>query len=396
MRFNIPAALAFDDSGNLFVVDSSNHTIRRGTPPPVFSIANLTASPQSQHVEVGARVTFSVGATAVDGSLRYQWKKDGVALPGATGSFTSVVSAQPSDMGFYSVVVSDNSGSAESAVAILTVATGGTGRLANLSTRGLVQAGGDLTVGFVLRGSGAKSLLVRAVGPTLGGFGVDGALADPRLEVIPAGASVATNSNDDWAGGATLANAFAGVGAFALPATSKDAAVLATLPVAGYTARVTSTIAGGLGIAIAEVYDRDAAGASSRLANVSTLGFVGTGPQALVPGFVIDGTAPKLLLIRAVGPGIAVAPFNVSGSLADPQLAIIPLGKTFTVAGNDNWNNDTTLASAFRAAGAFALPASSKDAAVVVRLPPGGYTVTVSGVADTTGRALVEVYDLDP
>jgi len=74
----------------------------------------------------------------------------------------------------------------------------------------------------------------------------------------------------------------------------------------------------------------------------------------------------------------------------------MPLGKNFIVANNDNWGGDATLASAFVSAGAFALPASSKDAALVVRLPPGGYTVTVSGVGDTTDRALVEICDLDP
>ncbi|MBI4622822.1 MAG: hypothetical protein HY736_06300, partial [Verrucomicrobia bacterium] len=316
-------------------------------------------------------------------------------IPEATGDTYALANVGPADIGFYSVAVSaGGAATTESSVAILTVATGGGSRLANLSTRGLVPAGGDLTVGFVVRGSRGKSLLVRAVGPTLGSFGVAGALADPKLDVIPAGASAAMNTHDDWAGAPVLAGAFAGVGAFALPAASRDAAVLATLPAAAYSARITSNVAGGSGIAIAEVYDRDASGAASRLVNVSTLGFVGTGAQALVPGFVIAGDAAKLLLIRAVGPGLAQ--FGVGGTLADPQLAVIPLGKTFTVASNDNWGGNATLTAAFAAAGAFALPAASKDAALVVRLPPGGYTVTVSGVADTTGRALVEIYDLDP
>jgi hypothetical protein len=141
------------------------------------------------------------------------------------------------------------------------------------------------------------------------------------------------------------------------------------------------------------VYDEDPLTSPVRLVNVSTSGFVGVGEQALVPGFVIGGSAPKLLLIRAVGPGLAQ--FGVGDVLADPQLSLMPLGQNFTVAANDNWGGTTSLQAAFAEAGAFALPAGSKDAAVVVRLPPGGYTVVVSGVASTTGTALVEIYDLD-
>jgi hypothetical protein len=119
----------------------------------------------------------------------------------------------------------------------------------------------------------------------------------------------------------------------------------------------------------------------------------GTGANVLAPGFVIGGTEPKRLLIRAVGPGLAS--FGVEGTLADPRLAIVPLGKTFTVASNDNWDGSASLSAAFARAGAFALPAGSKDAALLVRLPPGGYTVQVSGAGNTTGTALVEIYDLD-
>ncbi len=112
-----------------------------------------------------------------------------------------------------------------------------------------------------------------------------------------------------------------------------------------------------------------------------------------MPGFVIGGSAPKLLLIRAVGPGLGQ--FGVTGVLADPQLSLVPLGQNFTVAANDNWGGTAALQAAFTQAAAFALPSGSNDAAVVVRLPPGGYTVVVSGVGSTTGTALVEIYDLD-
>lgn len=113
-----------------------------------------------------------------------------------------------------------------------------------------------------------------------------------------------------------------------------------------------------------------------------------------MPGFTIDGAAPKRLLIRAVGPGLES--FGVAGALASPKLAIIPAGMTQAVATNDGWRGDAALANAFAAAGAFPLDRDSKDAALIVTLPPGGYTVNVSGVDDTAGTALFEIYDLEP
>ncbi len=356
----------------------------------------LTAQPQSQYVAAGATATLSVAATGT--GLAYQWKKDGAPLAGATNAALVLAGASADSMGFYAVSVRGDAGSVESAVATVTVATGGSSRLVNVSTRGFVPAGGSLTPGFVLQGNATKAVVIRAIGPTLGAFGVGGTLGDPVMDVIPLGSSAAVASNDNWGGGTGLIAAFSRVGAFPLAAgTSTDASVetsLTSTGASGYTVRITSKNAAASGIALAEVYDEEALGAPVRLVNVSTNGFVGTGDQALVPGFVIGGTAPKQLLIRAVGPGLTQ--FGVGGVLADPQLSLVPLGRDFTVATNDNWGGGTALATAFSQAGAFALAGGSSDAAVVVRLPPGGYTVVVSGVGGTTGTALVEVYDLDP
>ena len=361
-------------------------------PGPGFAI---TAGPQSQHVTPGAPVTFSV--TANGSALSYQWTKNGAALPGATAASLRVPSAAAGDMGFYAVTVSSPSGTVASDVATLTVAVGGASRLVNVSTRGFVPPGGDLTPGFVLQGKVPKSVLVRAIGPTLGSFGVGGTLADPVLGIIPLGAASAVANNDNWGGGGVLQSAFGRAGAFPLAgADSADAAAEVSLPASGasgYTVRITSKNSAAGGIALAEVYDEDPLSAPVRLVNVSTSGFVGSGEQALVPGFFVGGTAPKQLLIRAVGPGLTQ--FGVGGVLADPQLSLVPLGQDFAVAANDNWGGATQLQSAFGQAGAFALPAGSKDAAILVRLPPGGYTVVVSGVGGTTGTALVEIYDLD-
>lgn len=351
----------------------------------------LVSVPQSQHASAGARATLS--AQAAGNAVTYQWKKDGVVLPAITTSTFTIPITTAADMGYYTVVVSSGGSAIESPAAILTVATPGIeGRLINVSTRGFVPPGGSLTPGFVLAGSGTKRLLVRAAGPTLARFGLTSPLADPRLELVPFGASAALAANDDWSATAPLAAATTAAGAFALDAGSKDSALLVDLATAAaaFTARVTAA-GDASGLALAEVYDTDPLGAPARLVNVSTRGFVGTGANALVPGFVIGGAGPKRLLIRAVGPGLA--PFGVTEMLLDPQLSVIPLGKSAPVAANDNWGGTAELIGAFASVGAFGLPSGSSDAAVLVWLPPGAYTVTVSGVGNTTGTALVEIYD---
>jgi hypothetical protein len=127
------------------------------------------------------------------------------------------------------------------------------------------------------------------------------------------------------------------------------------------------------------------------LVNISARTQVGTGENVLVIGFVITGTGSKTILLRAVGPGLTQ--FGVGGVLADPQLRLFNAAGAQTDINND-WGGSAALAANFAQSGAFALPATSKDAALVVILPPGAYTAQVSGVADTTGVALVEVYEL--
>ncbi|MBL9187796.1 MAG: immunoglobulin domain-containing protein [Opitutaceae bacterium] len=363
---------------------------------PATGLPVVAAQPQSQHVAPGSVVTLAVGATG--GGLSYQWKRDGSEIGGATAASLVLADVTRASAGFYAATITNAMGRADSAVATVTVADSGPSRIINVSTRGFVPAGGTLTPGFVIQGDASKALVIRAVGPTLAAFGLAGTLADPTMEVIPLGATTPIAANDNWGGSAALANAFARVGAFALATPgSNDASVATSLRAtgtSGFSVRIAAKTATASGIALAEVYDEDGLTAPTRLLNVSTSGFVGTGDQALVPGFVIGGTAPKTLLIRAIGPGLAQ--FGVPGTLADPQLSVQPLGRDFAVVNNDNWGGDPALAAAFVSAGAFALAPGSRDAALVLRLPPGGYTVVVSGVGATTGTALVEIYDLDP
>lgn len=277
-------------------------------------------------------------------------------------------------------------GVGNSAIASAAVGSTGTARLTNVSTRAAVGGvAGTPIPGFVLSGTGSKTMLVRAVGPTLSSLGVTGVLADPRLSLESGGATVA--SNDNW-----LASDFSTVtaaGAFALNASSKDAALATSLPAGAYTALVTAAD-GGSGVALLEIYD---ASNTTTLAvvNASTRAYVGTGDAVLIPGFTVSGSGSLKLLIRAIGP--TLTSFGVTGALADPTITLYR-GST-ALATNDNWSsaaNAAEISAATTAVAAFPLASGSRDAALVTTLTAGAYTAVVSGFGGTTGTALVELY----
>ena len=278
-------------------------------------------------------------------------------------------------------------------VALLPLGRAQDSRLANLAIRAEAVSGEPLIVGFSVGAGEEKTVLIRAVGPTLGNFGVSRPLADPRVQLFAAGGRV-VGENDQYA--SADAAVFAQVGAFALPAGSKDAAIVARLGPGGYTAHVTGAV-GTSGTVLVEVYEVGAT--ATRLTNLSARARVGTGDAILIPGLVLSpGTNSRRLLVRAVGPGLE--PFGVTGLLADPKLELFQGGRR--IAENDNWGTRSgayaatadALRVAFQQSGAFALPTGSRDAALSTLLPPGGYTVQVSGTLGGTGEALVEVYDL--
>lgn len=261
-----------------------------------------------------------------------------------------------------------------------------TARLVNLATRALVGgAAGTPIAGFVIGGAGSKSMLVRAVGPGLAAFGLGGTVPDPSVTVVAGGAVVAGNEN--W--NAADEPVFTSLGAFTLPAGSRDAAVLTSLAAGPYTTPVGA--GGGSGIALLEIYDGQVANTAATLVNASTRAYVGTGDEVLIPGFAVTGSGQVRLLVRAVGP--TLADFGVDGALADPELTLFS-GPT-AIGANDNWGaaaNAAEITAAVRQAGAFALPANSRDAALLVSLRAGTYTARVAGAGGTTGTALVEIY----
>ena len=348
----------------------------------------ITTQPVAQTATIGGNVSFSVAATGT-APLSYQWKKDGVAIAGATAATLTLTNAQGADAGSYSVTITSSAGTITSNAVTLTIPAA---RLANVSVRSGAGTGDQtLIVGLAIGGTGSKQVLVRGIGPGLTQFGLPGALADPQLRLFNA-AGVQTNVNEDWGGGATLSAAFTAVGAFSLPVASKDAALLVPLATGTYTAQVTAT--SGTGVALLEAYDSDDAVTTARFVNISARTQVGPGDNILVIGFVVTGTGPKTVLIRAVGPGLAQ--FGVGGVLADPQLRLFNAAGTATDT-NDDWASTPALAAAhgnaFTQTGAFGLPAASKDAALLVTLQPGAYTAQVSGANNNSGVALVEVYE---
>jgi septal ring-binding cell division protein DamX len=201
-------------------------------------------------------------------------------------------------------------------------------------------------------------------------------------------------SNTGWgtaANSAAIASAAASLGAFALAPGSADCAMLISLPAGAYTVQV-SGVDNLTGVALAEVYEVSASG--TRLVNLSTRAQAGTGANVIIPGFVISGSGSVSLLVSGDGP--ALAAFGVSGGLALPSLSVYGSSDN-VIAANTGWgtgSNPAEVASAAASVGAFALLAGSADSAQLVTLPAGAYTMQVSGVNNSTGVALAEVYEV--
>ena len=259
-------------------------------------------------------------------------------------------------------------------------------RLINLSARA-IAGGGDqsLIVGFVIKNA-SKAVMVRAIGPGMAAYTSVPAFSDPQLSV-QAGLAFVTG-NDNWAGAERLKSAFSQLGAFPLSATSLDAVLLSDFTPRGYTALVKGP---GSGIAMAEIYDADTTTApSGTLINVSVRAQTGTGDNVLIVGFVISGGTPMRVLIRAAGPSLAN--YGVAGTLANPQVKLYRGGETWDH--NDDWGGDDKVDDAFLACGASVWDYGSNDAALLAVLPPGAYTVIVSGTDGGSGVTLAEVYEV--
>lgn len=264
--------------------------------------------------------------------------------------------------------------------------------LQNTSLRGVAGDGAAVMVtGFVLEGDGLSPVLIRGIGPGLLRFGVTDALGRVnqklfRNEEVLAVADGWQSSPDavrigEWS---TLAGAF--------PLEPGDSALALNLESGAYTAHLSSTA--GTGVGLTEVYlVPEAAAVSNRncVINLSTRMRVSGGEGVVIAGFVVSGEIPVQMLIRGVGPGLA--PFGVTGLLADPVLNLNRGSDRF--ATNDDWSGAGGAgipADLFDRIGAFHLEEGSRDAALLLWLEPGVYTAEVRSADENAGLVLAEVY----
>ena len=263
--------------------------------------------------------------------------------------------------------------------------------LLNISTR--LQVGTDENVligGFILQGTEPKTVLIRAIGPSLEPFGVVGALADPTLELHD-GAGALIGQNDNWratqTGGVVTEDQFVPIFNTGLaPSNDTESAIIATLDPGLYTAIIAGAN-DSTGIGLAEVYDLGPAAVPAKLANISTRGFVQTGDNVMIGGLII-GNQTSEVLVRGIGPSLT--PFGISNALADPLLELHD-GTGALIASNDNWRTDQETE--IEATGLS--PNDNLESAILRSLAPGAYTAILRGVGDTTGVGLVETYNLD-
>src|SRR5436190_8981102 len=255
----------------------------------------------------------------------------------------------------------------------------------NVSTRGTVSTGDNTLInGFIISGSDPKTVVLRALGPSLSRFGVSGALADPVLRLYnSSGALLATNDNWQTDIGAT----FMQQNGYAPPNPVESAMLQTNLAPGAYTAVVRGNN-GAQGISLAEVYEIYSPGLNSKLTNVSGRGFVGTGDNALISGFIVGEVGSGTVIVRALGPSLTS--FGVSNPLSDPILTIYD-SKGSLIATNDNWQDSNNAIDVQRKGLA---PPNALESAIVLQLPAGEYTAVVRGTNGGTGNALAEVYHL--
>lgn len=352
---------------------------------------------------VGGAVVFLESEVKGTGPFSYQWLAlDGQSMPPETKSgylyislFTYV------HLGRWQLRVTNSAGSVLSPVLTLTSNPTRPAFLANLSGRAYVGSGEATAIaGFSVRltaGSAGLGALLRGAGPALQPFGVVGFLPDPTLKLYDA-ANNLTGSNDDWSNDTKIAAASAASGAFGFAKDSRDAAILRVFGEGNATLQMTDQ-GGGTGIGLLEIYrqaDAHAGTSDGDFVNLSLRAMVGPGDRAAIVGFVVSDpenfNRRVRVLLRAVGP--TLAQYGVGAPLGNPILTLYDV-RGNVVARNDNWSdgdNAASLSEAMRQVGAFGLADGSKDAAILVDLPPGVYSAQAVGSGDGTGIALTEIY----
>ncbi len=398
-RFDTPLSVAVDGAGNVYVADSGNSTIRMITPSGIVStLAGLAGSSGSTDGTGSDARLISPGGVAVDSAgnvyvadmRNYTIRMitpSGIAssLGGRAGSVGSTDGTGsearfsfPSGVAVGSagnVYVAD-SGNNTIRVGVKAPAT----RLANISTRARVGTGDSVMIGgFIITGTETKTVIVRGIGPSVP---LPGALPDPVIEVYDSNGKFLA-SNDNWKDAATRQEI---MDSGLAPTNDLEAALWGVINPGAYTV-VVHDRSNTTGIGLFEVYDLDQA-AGSRLANISTRGFVDTGDNILIGGTIVTGNGPANVLVRAIGPSLTKA--GVSNALQDPKLDLYN-SQGQIIASDDNWKDSQQA----DIAATTIPPSDDRESAILRTLPPGQYTATVRGVNGTSGVAVVEAYQLD-
>jgi hypothetical protein len=255
------------------------------------------------------------------------------------------------------------------------------GQLLNIATRLRVQTGDNVIIGgFIITGTDPKKVIIRGIGPSLAHF-FPGALANPRLELFHGNTPLA--NNDDWK------TSQAEVEATNIPPSHDlESAIVQTLAPGAYTAILRGS-GSSTGIGVVEAYDLNQA-ANSKLANIATRGFVETDNNVMIGGLIVGpaAAANTKVVVRAIGPTLGTNS-GIAGSLQDPTLELVGSNGTI-IRANNNWQDSqkTEIES-------FGLqPGDIRESALIETVPPGNYTAIVRGAGNTTGVALVEVYNV--
>jgi hypothetical protein len=253
----------------------------------------------------------------------------------------------------------------------------------NLSTRGVVSIGDNVLIGgFIVSGTEPKTIVLRALGPSLSGFGLSHTLRDPLLRVYNSSRTIIA-TNDNWQ--SDPHNADIQKNGLA-PPNLLESATLQTLAPGTYTVIVTGKDPAP-GTGLVELYDLSPR-SNSKLVNMSTRGLAGTVDDVLISGFIVGDVGSATVIVRALGPSLTSS--GVSGALNDPTLTIYDSTGS-AIATNDNWQDDASAVDVQRNGLA---PPNPSESALVLRLPAGAYTAVVRGANGSTGVALAEVYTL--
>jgi hypothetical protein len=257
--------------------------------------------------------------------------------------------------------------------------------LLNISTRGRARTSDNVLIGgFILGNDGpTKTVVVRAIGPSLGERGVATELLDPSLQLFDSSGQMIA-SNNDWM---TNANQQDIANSGLAPTDPRESAILVSLIPGAYTAIVTG-VEGTQNIALVEIYDLDSHNPPTLL-NISTRDFVDTGDGVMIAGVIVGGTTTKSVVIRGLGPSL---PSSIANPLPNPTLAIYNSSGQ-VIAMNDNWQDDANSQGVVDAGLA---PNNAFESAILINLLPGAYTAILSDANGATGIGLVEAYNVTP